>query len=210
MDLDPTHNVFRGRLNEINNAVKFNPMPTSSDFYDYSGIPFNSSGADIADTNYANVQAGKGDPCKLIGLTVAELRAMTSEDDLTALLEGRPDDYKGWRLPTMEENCIFTDGTTSTATESYGTNVTQSGSGTAADPDLVTFLKGGNAILPAAGNRGTSGAVADQGTDGDYWSATSYSTGVYDLYFDSAYVYPANIYNNRSYGSAVRCVRDTP
>jgi hypothetical protein len=207
MDLDPDHDdVFNSNLATANNAVKFNPRPTSSSFTSYGNVPY-SSGSNIETTNYANVQAGKGDPCKLIGLTVAELRGITNDSDLTALLNSRGDDYKGWRLPTRDENCIFTDGTTSTATESYGANVIKSdGTWSASAPGYVTFVQGGNAILPAAGYRDASGAVTGQGTYGRYWSATPSSTYAYNLYFNSADVGPAYD-DSRSLGRAVRCVR---
>jgi hypothetical protein len=61
-------------------------------------------------------------------------------------------------------------------------------------------------VLPAAGNRNTSGAVTNQGTNGNYWSATPNSTNAYNLNFNSTNVNPANN-NNRSNGRAVRCVR---
>jgi hypothetical protein len=203
------HTVFNSDFSAADNAVKFSPMPTSSSFSAYADIPYagDADGKTIDPTNYANTAAGKGDPCKLIGLTVAQLRGITSDADLTALLNGRGDDYKNWRLPTMTENCQFTDGTTDTSFESYGANVIKSaGTWSAAAPGYVTFVQSDNAILPAVGNRLTSGAVSNQGTYGSYWLASPSSTNAYYLYFSSTFVSPANI-NGRSLGFAVRCVR---
>jgi hypothetical protein len=200
------HTAFNSNFTTANNAVKFSPMPTATTFSTYANIPFNSSGSSIDATNYTNTRAGKGDPCKLVGLTVAQLRAITSDGDLTALLDGRPADYKNWVMPTQPQNSQFTDGTTSTSSESYGANVALSGGGTVASPSLVTFNQGGSAILPAAGSRNTSGAVFNQGTSGNYWSASPYSSNAYPLNFYSSSVNPANS-DSRSYGFAVRCVR---
>lgn len=47
----------------------------------------------------ANVKAGKGDPCRLVGLTGAAIRNMSAEEI---------DRYNsGWRTPTIEENADF-------------------------------------------------------------------------------------------------------
>jgi hypothetical protein len=203
------HTVFNSNLSTANNAVKFNPMPTATTFSTYAAIPYagNADGKTIDPTNYTNTRAGKGDPCKLIGLTVAQLRGMASDANLTALLDGRPEDYKNWRMPTRNENCIFTDGTTSTSEESYGANVALSGGGTVASPYLVTFKRGGDAIIPAAGNRNSSGAVDNQGTLSYYWSATPSSTLADRMSHNNLFVRPAYS-DNRSNGTAVRCVRE--
>jgi hypothetical protein len=185
------HTAFNSDFATANNAVKFNPMPTSSSFSTYGNVPY-SSGSNIETTNYTNTRAGKGDPCKLIGLTVAQLRGITNDSDLTALLDGRGDDYKNWAMPTSAQNITFVGTSTNTSHGTYTTASPTSPAWSATNPGYVTFLQGGNAILPAAGYRDTSGAVALQGTGGYYWSATPSSTLACSLYFNSTNVYPAN------------------
>jgi uncharacterized protein (TIGR02145 family) len=52
--------------------------------------------------NAANIRAGKGDPCKLVGLNPATIKAMT-DAQLNAY-------DSGWRLPTVMENLSFAGG----------------------------------------------------------------------------------------------------
>ncbi len=61
--------------------------------------------------------------------------------------------------------------------------------------------------MPAAGRRDyQTGAVGNQGTNGQFWSSTPYSeSNGLMLYFNSNNVNP--VYNDQfSFGRAVRCV----
>ncbi|MDE6508544.1 MAG: hypothetical protein K2L04_08815 [Alistipes sp.] len=65
----------------------------------------------------------------------------------------------------------------------------------------------------AAGYRAnTTGALADVGTYGRYWSSSSYAAGninAGNLNFNSGNVYPLND-GNRAIGRSVRCVQHLP
>ncbi len=59
---------------------------------------------------------------------------------------------------------------------------------------------------PAVGNRNTSGALNNAGTNGNYWSSTQNdSSNAYYMYFNSGNVNTNN--NNKTNGRSVRCVR---
>ncbi len=113
-----------------------------------------------------------------------------------------------WRMPTDAENQAFSGNHTNGAAYD-DTNVTKDGSPVTwseTAPGFATFRQAGNAVLPAAGNRNTDGAVNYQGTRGNYWSSTrNTATSGYNLYFNSSSVNPSNS-NGRSNGFAVRCV----
>jgi hypothetical protein len=176
--------------------VKFNP--TGASYEDYSTIPhWNGSSTEdgyISSAEYhtlANVKAGRGDICKLAGLTKADIDA------------GVYDNGK-FRLPTDAENvATYPDnwnGDDDVDAIFPWTETPAPGRWFASDPTANTFL-------PAAGYRAnTTGAVYSQGTYGYYWSATPISDTLgYYLGFYGALVYPSD-YNNYSYGFSVRCV----
>ncbi len=65
-------------------------------------------------------------------------------------------------------------------------------------------------IIPAAGNRNnSSGALNNQGSNGNYWSSSITGTNAYNLNFNSTAVNPANN-NNRANGFSVRCIQHSP
>jgi hypothetical protein len=161
--------------------VKFNP--TGASYADYTAIPrWNGASTDdgyISSAAYhtlANVKAGRGDICKLAGLTKADIDA------------GVYDNGK-FRLPTDAENeaagydtFVGTQGTVG-----YGVQVGE---------NPATFL-------PATGGR-DHGATYSVYSYGNYWSsrpdsgALGYSLGFYTL------VYPSYYYVTQD-GFAVRC-----
>lgn len=69
---------------------------------------------------------------------------------------------------------------------------------------------GGTIFFPASGFRNyLTGTVAPVGNSSDFWSAVPYSTyNARYLSFYSSYIYPLGFGNYRSYGSAVRPVRE--
>ncbi|MGL5920070.1 MAG: InlB B-repeat-containing protein, partial [Bacteroidales bacterium] len=133
-----------------------------------------------------NVQYGKGDPCKLVGLSISQISGGTV-------------DNRKWRTPTTEENKTF--GAT------YSNWKIVSGiSGRYFGPGATSTGTGGE-FLPAAGYRIYSiGSLLHQGMSGYYWSCTPLSnTNGSNLGFTSSSVYPeAN--GNQSDGHPVRCV----
>jgi uncharacterized protein (TIGR02145 family) len=205
--------------------VKFNPTATAS--YDYTSIPnygkpttawagsiaASPSVSSSAYHNDANLLLGRGDICKLVGLTSAQAKAMADAGTL--------DEYQsGWRLPTREENRMFVGlGGNNTNTPSNGSiyyTYTTNGN-TIANPNTGTFPKNkyyqagvNDVTLPATGYRTPSGSPTGQlggyGTNGYYWSSTANnSSNGYSLYFYSSRVNPSSN-DSYAYGFSVRCV----
>jgi uncharacterized protein (TIGR02145 family) len=149
--------------------------------------------------NATNVKAGKGDPCRLVGLDLARI-ATTAAGSLTAA----DIDNGQWRLPTNAETQTFSGQTSNNGSyTAHWTTVGGVNGGmfpNATDGSAATFL-------PVAGYRSTSGGVNSQGSSGYYWSsqAGSSSNG-YSLGFHSSRVYPMGS-NDYAYGFPVRCVR---
>ena len=105
----------------------------------------------------------------------------------------------GWQMPSLDQikELINSNYTTTTWTTQNGINGRK-----------ITSKSNGNSVfLPAASCRyGTS--LNDAGSIGYYWSrslSTGYSSGAYDLYFDSSSIFRDSSY--RYYGFTVRAVR---
>jgi hypothetical protein len=110
-------------------------------------------------------------------------------------------------MPTYVENRTFfgnESGSNDTAYSTWTANGRNE-----SDPATRTFHKSdpANAILPAAGWRGSSGGtVNNRGTRGYYWSSTPNDASYgYYLYVYRTLVYPAS-YTYYYYGFTVRCV----
>ena len=75
----------------------------------------------------------------------------------------------------------------------------------------ATEEAGGSLFLPAAGVRNVSTVTIDGvGTDGWYWSSTSYNvTDAYNVRFYSGYLFTNDV-TVRRYGQSVRLVQDVP
>jgi hypothetical protein len=165
------------------------PGFTTTDFY--NGI------SNVSAATYhtlANVKAGKGDPCKLVGLTVAQIQAGVYDNGL-------------YRLPTLAENQTFFGNESTSNDTTYSTWTANDAN--EANPATRTFKMSdpANAVLPAAGFRYYIGGTVDnRGTHGYYWSSTPVgSDGGHYLYFNSGLVYPSYSYYYGQ-GYAVRCV----
>jgi hypothetical protein len=179
-------------------AVKFNPPGTTyaTTVDGYQSIPsWYQVGTDITIDGYissssyhtlANVQAGRGDPCKLIGLTINQIAAGVYDSGL-------------YRLPTNTENVIYAN-PTHVAGNGWIVGTTPT-AGIRIGSDSTTFL-------PASGFRDPSnGSAAHIGSIGHYWSSTpqSFSTG-HTISFRDGYAYPNDNYYASS-GSPIRCVK---
>jgi hypothetical protein len=175
-------------------AVKFNPPGTiyAATAAGYQSIPY-WNGTDLTDGfissngyhTVANVKAGRGDPCKLVGLTVEQIKAGTV-------------DNTDWRLPTDAENAAY----------SSPTYVDGAGWISGTTPTTGIY-KGtiGTTFLPAAGDRmNTDGSTIDVGFHGHYWSSRAYNgSGGYQLFFRSNTVNTSNVAPGQL-GHSVRCV----
>jgi hypothetical protein len=197
--------------------ILFNPTATAN--YAYTSIPnynaWNSKTpadsplvSDPAYHNGTNISGGRGDICKLVGLTSAEAQGMTIE---------QLDAYQsGWRLPTLQENRKFIGTTPDDPTTSFGTSsgyyIWTANSQNASSPGTGTFPKnkyysaGNDVTLPAAGNRNYyNGSISNQDTNGYYWSSTALSgSDGYSLNFYSSLV-GSSYSSSYAYGFSVRC-----
>jgi hypothetical protein len=191
-------------------SIKFNPVvgTTITGYgtdYATSALPsipsftttdYNNGIRDVSGSNYhtlANVKAGKGDPCKLVGLTVAQIQSGVIDNGL-------------YRLPTNAENVAFFGSSSGSNEATYSTWTANQAN--EASPGTRTFLKSdpANAVLPAAGYRDySSGGVYNRGTYGYYWSSTPDSSAYgYFLCFNSGNVGPSDT-SGYGVGVAVRC-----
>ncbi len=182
-------------------TVQFNPVtgnPSYGSNYEdipcYAAADWDANLKNISDNSYhniANVKAGKGDPARLVGMTAAQIQACTTDAQLYALEASLKTAGKGgWRTATMEENCVFVSGTTSTSIfpgtdRAYYPNpsTTDNGASFKNAPNLGrayfpacangTFVDNGYSPMYAAGFRGTTGISAAVGVGGYYWSSTA-------------------------------------
>ncbi len=198
----------------------------------YGIDPMNTSNAPAYHT-LANVKAGRGDICRLVGMTAAEIALMQTDDDLYAReAELATQGIGGWRLPTTWENYRFvgydvadtytpntTENRSNSSDKYWVTNTTTPASSPQTNAGVrrnggyfptgtSTMWTANSYFLPAAGYRYSSnGSVYSQGAGGDYWSSTAYSSASgYYLGFSSTGVSPSGGIGY-AYGFGVRCVR---
>jgi hypothetical protein len=196
-------------------SIQYNPTYAST--YAYTAIPNYTTSPSawtgnittspkVYDNTYhtlANVKAGKGDPCRLVGITAAQIQSFTTNAELYAA-------ERGWRMFSAQENFRFVKGpnpfwpTWQEGDISYSYS---QGTGTGTDPGSpypgyyyanYYVLNGGNAAnpavawfpvvtgndpntsgeaLPALGRRISNGDPTTQlGYVGSYWSAAIMSS----------------------------------
>lgn len=159
-----------------------------------AGLQYNIS--DASYHNQTNIAMGKGDPCKLVGYTVAQVRSGFYDNGI-------------WLMPKDSEHSGFTLGESGWITKASPNDPTLWNGHTF--PQIKETYYG--QFLPAAGYRSTSGGVYYQGSTGIYWSSTPHNSDLgNDLYF-----WETSVVNNGtgagsyglSYGIPVRCVRQT-
>lgn len=156
------------------------PGWNSSDQSTYTSQPDTS--LNVSGSKYhtlSNITQGKGDPCKLIGLTIAEIKNGTKIDNGL------------WRMPTHEENLAFAGlrGMTATyqpspapaisAYPAYDTSRTPPGAwlpvggGSHFNQNTGRFINTSNgSFLPAMGLRNDVGTILSANTALYYWSNT--------------------------------------
>ncbi|MGL5920854.1 MAG: hypothetical protein ACRCZQ_10205 [Bacteroidales bacterium] len=142
----------------------------------------------------ANLRKGKGDPCRLAGFTVAEVKSQ--------LEAGNAPDNGVWRMPTNEENIEF-GAKYSRWTTLEGINGRYFGHG-------ATPIGTGGEFLPAAGFcLNTDGTLICPEISASYWSSTAnYSSYIYFGYYLNIFGdhISAENCNMQAYGYSVRCV----
>ena len=151
----------------------------------------------------ANVKAGRGDPCRLIGMTAGEIRGFQSDTELYAREEAlKIQGIGGWVLPTEAMNVSFSEA--AGLTYAYGVNAYSGVNGV-----FFRYGKTDNHFLPAVGDRDRTGELMSQGTHGSYWSnepLTDSDKRASHLIFNNDIVTPDQFdYYNSS--RSVRCVR---
>jgi hypothetical protein len=211
--------------------VKFNPIGET--FPTWTNIPrFNTDdyaagvrNVSVAEYhNGANVLAGRGDPCRLVGFKGADFEGKTPAE-VDAMLANEA----GWRLPTGRENAMFVDpsqdwwtgrieeGELPLITPGENYTVANRFEGTGDNPSVGRFLQGAypDMLLPFAGNRDNFvGSIWGQGgvSSSDntlFWSSTPTK-------FDSTMAHTIRLtannatmgnYSEIARGNPVRCVR---
>ena len=212
--------------------------PFSSNITTWGGVPAYSNSdypqMVTPEDNYhtiANVKAGKGDPCRLVGLDLNKIRN-TAAGSLTYA----DIDNGKWRLPTFQDNEWFADNAIPSSTLHFwdlasGANPSPFGPYVAGGE----FPQRGNAVLteegrkarflPAAGcRRASSGNVirVTQGVVGYFWANESFLNGFSipdgNLFFFApvaVLLYPLALPNDIplhddiNWGFSVRCVRQS-
>lgn len=174
----------RGQEFDPKADVLFDPTdPAHVPYADWGAVPYTKEGEIIH--NQSNVLLGKGDPCRLVGLTKDQIRS------------GKVDNGK-WRLPTRVEYEWFI--------KKY---VDPDGEGKHncwVEKPAPGMLATNGTFFPASGYRyGSDGTHAGAGYGGSYWSNSSYTTtSGWLLIFSSDIANQGS--RSRSFGFTVRCV----
>ena len=174
-----------------------------------------------------SVKEGKGDPCRLVGM---DLSMITSAASLT----NTDIDNGLWRLPTVQENEWFTEGTFGISTSVHwwdytgslffplypispfagvaGAEFPERSSGVVTEARKAKFLPAAGGRNPANGNIST----ISQGIIGQYWSNQSFynslppGTARGNLFEFFPFAVSSDLYSvDANWGSSVRCVRQT-
>ena len=186
--------------------VAWTPQGTT---YTWASIPYVSTGLDITESFHtaANVKAGLGDPCRLVGLDL-----YTIQNTAAGSLSPEQIDNKTWRLPTMQDNVDFSElGSSGSSTGAWWWAENAAGNisfGVAGAEFPTRNSSGLHKFLPAAGGRNQSfGPINDQGVYGWYWSSERYPsyTTPYMFSFNDFEAYPANSMG-QMHAFPVRCV----
>jgi hypothetical protein len=173
--------------------------PSTAPATTYQNIPA-WNGSDISEGyisssayhNSASVLQGRGDPCKLVGFTVAEIQAGSYDNGQ-------------WRLPTeLENKAIFIGDMELTADDDEGYYIDGCG---------VTYMdeSGGANFLPFLSYFNQDGAfvhgdLIQRFGDSSYWSSTPKSDNSGSCFALNADGGMIDIAYNAQYGSAIRCV----
>ncbi|MGL5920633.1 MAG: hypothetical protein ACRCZQ_09055 [Bacteroidales bacterium] len=164
----------------VNYEIKFNPseLPADTLRNDWE------VGRSCPDHTVENVRLGRGDPCKLVGFTVSQIKAA-----IAGKADTSPAPENGlWRMPSREDNSSFAANYSSEA--------------------VIEGIKGRYFFqrLGSSESRKHFIPYSPETGIGRYWSCTSYSYGGgYSLYFGDSYVNPeTSSYQASAYN--VRCV----
>ena len=180
---------------------------TSTNIINWSNVPFtNSLKIDESFHSITNVKAGLGDPCRLVGLNLAYIKATS---DL--LLTNDDIDNHTWRLPTNQENIDLSGvpvGVNSTTVHWWSENAAGNISYGVAGGEFPSRSNGGIFnFLPPVGQRNySSGAIEFQCSYGLYRSSDGTGSNSNVLTFWSSGITPNNS-GQILYATSVRCVK---
>jgi len=176
-------------------------------------VPFvnTQTNIDASYHNATNVKTGRGDPCRLVGLDLNNIKYKTAGQLTLAEI-----DNGLWRLPTGLEQQQFTGHVTDQAyTGGYwwwmqGQNPSGFTLGIAGGefPERNHVNGGPDKFLPAAGDRTSGGEAARQRTRGAYLTSAIKpgSTSFMGFHFDSGTLYLNSAYS-KDYFWPARCVQ---
>ena len=137
--------------------------------------------------SHSELSQGRGDPCRLTGYTVDDIKA--------AIDNGRTLDNTQWRLPTYTENIA------------YGQ---QSSGWTSVEGVEGMSFTAGNEFLPAAGRKiAETGVYAQRGNRSNYAGSSIDvdSRAPFSLFFNNQSVFVSDIRDGQAQGYSIRCVR---
>ena len=183
--------------------IVFNPMSNPGSISSWGDIAHMDSVAFphpmnvTANHNLANVRAGMGDPCRLVGMTLAEIAGFVDNNAMLARETAlKNSGAGGWRLPKRTEDQTFL---ANASTAVYGPYKGVTG--------MLFTVNGHDIFFPGAVYRDRITGIRGSGGSGYYWDSDSFSTTYgYVLYFGSISWYVGGM--QRPYGQSIRCVRD--
>ena len=168
--------------NDVN--ATYNPTLTPNLIY---WNPTWNNGSKAVTHNSAELALGRGDPCRLAGYTVAEIRVANTNNQTL--------DNTQWRLPTNAENIAY---------------VQQTSVWTSIEGVEGMFFNGSNEFLPAAGRKiAESGIYGQRGSRSNYISSSLDvdSNAPFSLYFNNLSIFASDIRDGQAQGYSIRCVR---
>jgi len=176
-------------------------------------IPFEGGATTLIDAAYhtaTRVKAGLGDPCRLVGLDLNNIK-----NKLAGQLTQAEIDNGLWRLPTALEHQQFSGYAANTSSSpsngpwwwSHGEDPTGFTLGVAGGEFPVKNIGGPGKFLPAAGDRDEEGKAIYQRIRGIFVTNTSYNATNYSGFmFTSNAVSIINTYYVKSWFRPVRCI----
>jgi hypothetical protein len=177
------------------NEATWNTINNYADWFAESGTTYNQATHAVdgfisssAYHNAANVLTGRGDPCKLAGLTMEQIKAGVI-------------DNKRFRLPTQAENVAAKNTYAVYGSRPSGYYSTTTTFGIYLIPDVNTFL-------PASGRRDNGGGTNYTGMLACYWGSApsgNNAGGTLGISNDGGNL--SNTATTAAYGNAVRCMK---
>ena len=186
------------------NQLVFNPSDatTATGINSWSTVPFENgninSNIDDAYHIKTNIDLGKGDPCRLVGLSVDDVKNNVKIDNNI------------WRLPTKDEYEIL-DKIDEWEVADDEVNAKQSGNGVRNYPGRSITINGQKVYQPALGQRETNGKIESIDKSMRYWTSTNTagggsSTAKFAAFRDDNGTNIQTSGEGGEYGRTVRCV----